>query len=267
MSHPRILSRDEKEKLDKEKNLSDFQRTKLEADAKKNWDLFYKRNADHFFKDRHWLTREFKVIRLLHEEGGGTVFEVGCGVGNTIYPLRGEFPNLFFYGCDLSPRAVDLVKGHLQYDPEKISCFQSDITNPDPPLTQNIPPQSVDLITLIYVLSAIAPEKMSLAIQNIKQVLKPGGVVILRDYGLYDHAMLRFKSGHKIQENFYKRQDGTRAYYFTTEEMAALFENEGFETSFNYYVEKETSNKKEGISVPRIFVQSQFRLRSQSNTS
>ena len=39
--------------------------------------------------------------------------------------------------------------------------------------------------------------------------------MILRDYGLYDHAMLRFKSGHKIQENFYKRQDGTRAYYFT----------------------------------------------------
>lgn len=38
------------------------------------------------------------------------MFEVGCGVGNTIYPLREEFPNLFFYGCDLSPRAVDLVK-------------------------------------------------------------------------------------------------------------------------------------------------------------
>ena len=67
MSHPRVLSRDEQEKLDKEKNISDFQKTKLEADAKKNWDLFYKRNADHFFKDRHWLTREFEVIRLLHE--------------------------------------------------------------------------------------------------------------------------------------------------------------------------------------------------------
>ena len=38
------------------------------------------------------------------------MFEVGCGVGNTIYPLREEFPDLFFYGCDLSPRAVDLVK-------------------------------------------------------------------------------------------------------------------------------------------------------------
>ena len=69
MSHPRILSNDEKEKLDKEKNISDFQRTKLEAEAKKNWDLFYKRNSDHFFKDRHWLTREFEAIRLLHEVG------------------------------------------------------------------------------------------------------------------------------------------------------------------------------------------------------
>lgn len=267
MSHPRVLSNDEKEKLEKEKKISDFHRTKLEAEAKKNWDLFYKRNSDHFFKDRHWLTREFEAIRNLHEAGSGIVFEVGCGVGNTIYPLREECPALFFYGCDISPRAVDIVKSHPQYDSDKIYCFPSDITCPDPPLTDRIPPGSVDLITLIYVLSALSPETVARAIQNIKQVLKPGGNVILRDYGLYDHAMLRFKSGHKIQEHFYKRQDGTRAYYFTTEEMAALFEEAGFEVVFNYYVHKETSNKKEGISVPRIFVQSQFRLLLQQKSS
>ena len=67
MSHPRVLSNDEKEKLEKEKKISDFHRTKLETEAKKNWDLFYKRNSDHFFKDRHWLTREFEAIRNLHE--------------------------------------------------------------------------------------------------------------------------------------------------------------------------------------------------------
>lgn len=39
--------------------------------------------------------------------------------------------------------------------------------------------------------------------------------MIFRDYGLFDHAMLRFSKGHKISDHFYVRQDGTRAYYFT----------------------------------------------------
>lgn len=40
--------------------------------------------------------------------------------------------------------------------------------------------------------------------------------MLIRDYGLYDHAMLRFTPGHKLADSFYVRQDGTRAYYFST---------------------------------------------------
>ena len=60
------------------------------------------------------------------------------------------------------------------------------------------------------------PNKLCINLNELLQVMKPGGSLLFRDYGLYDYAMLRFAPGHKLSENFYVRQDGTRAYYFTT---------------------------------------------------
>ena len=64
----RILSSEEEEKLKRDQvSVSDFKQQKLEKDAQKNWDLFYKRNSTHFFKDRHWTTREFEELRSCRE--------------------------------------------------------------------------------------------------------------------------------------------------------------------------------------------------------
>lgn len=151
--------------------------------------------------------------------------------------------------------------------------------------------------------------------------------------------MLRFNPGHKISENFYVRQDGTRAYYFTigkkyvyctvqnfifkirnstdilldclvnvcnkisehfvmifytdiedfniylyiitsrhqikkinklitlsiycvlcrlSDHLQQLAHSAGFKTISCDYVHRQTVNKKEGLSVPRIFVQAKF---------
>ena len=48
--------------LQNSKLVSDFKSGKLEAEAKKMWDLFYKRNNVNFFKDRHWTFREFEEL-------------------------------------------------------------------------------------------------------------------------------------------------------------------------------------------------------------
>ncbi|XP_041962631.1 tRNA N(3)-methylcytidine methyltransferase METTL6 [Alosa sapidissima] len=259
-SGSRILSQEELDKLKDDRVLvSEFKQQKLEKDAQKNWDLFYKRNTTNFFKDRHWTTREFEELKACREFVSQklVLLEAGCGVGNCIFPLLEEDLNIFVYACDFSPRAVEFVKQNSLYSPERCLAFQCDLTKDD--LQDNISAESVDAATLIFVLSAIHPDKMQQALVNLYMVLKPGGVVLFRDYGLYDHAMLRFKSGNKLGENFYVRQDGTRSYFFSKEMLTKLFHDAGFETVVNEYVLRETVNKKEGLCVPRVFLQSKFR--------
>lgn len=195
--------------------VSAFKQMQLEKDAQKNWDLFYKRNTTNFFKDRHWTSREFEELRACREFDSQrlVLLEAGCGVGNCIFPLLEEDRNIFVYACDFSPRAVDFVKRHPLYLPERCSAFQCDLTKDD--LRDRVPEASVDVVTLIFVLSAIHPDKMGSALENICKVVKPGGLVLFRDYGLRDHAMLRFKPGNKLGANFYVRQDGTRSYFFS----------------------------------------------------
>ncbi|XP_030846584.1 methyltransferase-like protein 6 [Strongylocentrotus purpuratus] len=263
---PRDLTEAEKQKLAEDETcVSDFKQNKLELEAKKNWDLFYKRNSTNFFKDRHWTTREFEELIAESREGKQkSLLEVGCGVGNTVYPLLDASPEIFIHCCDFSPRAVQFVKEHSAYDPARVNAFQCDITCDD--LTNNIAASSVDMVTMFFVLSAIHPDKMLQSIQNIYKALCPGGLVLFRDYGLHDHAMLRFSKGHKLSENFYVRQDGTRAFYFSTDVLSDLFIKAGFDVVVNEYVYRETVNKKEGLSVPRVFVQSKFSKKIAENS-
>lgn len=262
---PRQLSSEEEQKLSSERVLvSDFKQQQLEKEARKNWDLFYKRNSTHFFKDRHWTSREFGELKACREfeDQTLTILEAGCGVGNCLFPLLEEDLNIFAYACDFSPRAVEYVKQHPLYDPARCRVFQCDLTADD--LLAHVPPASVDAVLLVFVLSAVHPGKMHLVLRNLHKVLKPGRSVLFRDYGLYDHAMLRFKAGSKLGENFYVRQDGTRSYFFTKEFLAQLFADTGYEEVLNEYVLRETVNKKEGLCVPRVFLQSKFRKSPES---
>uniref|UniRef100_A0A2C9JZS4 Methyltransferase-like protein n=1 Tax=Biomphalaria glabrata TaxID=6526 RepID=A0A2C9JZS4_BIOGL len=212
----RELSLEEQSRLLSDTNcVSEFKQNKLELEAQKNWDLFYKRNTTKFFKDRHWTKREFEELASSSTDTGKTLvlFEVGCGVGNFIFPLLEDGSNLFVFACDFSQRAVDFVKSHSSYDSNHCTVFQADITKDDS--TATVPMETVDIATMIFVLSAIHPDKMIKSIINVAKALKPGGHILIRDYGLYDHAMLRFSKGHKLSDCFYVRQDGTRAYYFS----------------------------------------------------
>jgi methyltransferase-like protein 6 len=42
--------------------IPEFWQKKYKDEAAKNWNLFYKRNEARFFKDRHWIGREFPEL-------------------------------------------------------------------------------------------------------------------------------------------------------------------------------------------------------------
>ncbi|XP_011190912.2 tRNA N(3)-methylcytidine methyltransferase METTL6 [Zeugodacus cucurbitae] len=274
------LTDEEKSRLEAQNHrlVPEFKAQKLEEQAQRHWDIFYKRNETHFFKDRRWTTREFEeLLDFEDEKRNGNIgcskeprrlFEVGCGVGNLIFPLIEEQEEKkleakrawFYYACDFSPRAIEFLRSNPLYDEQRINAFQCDITTDQ--IHAHIPESSLDIVTMIFVLSAIHPNKFNTVVENIYRLLKPGGVVLFRDYGRYDMAQLRFKPGNKIAENFYMRQDGTRSYFFAEAELASLFTDaDRFEVVENSYVHRRTLNIKEGIDVPRIFLQSKFRKR------
>jgi len=274
----------EKIKLNSTVTLSEDEIEKFDKEADKFWNAFYCQHQNKFFKDRNWLFTEFnelspKQVELIcsKESGGGgeaesqqneiipsnetgamKIFEVGCGAGNTVFPIlqANIDPNLFIYCCDFAESAVELVKKHDLYDSSRCHAFVCDVAGEDTEFP--FPPDSLDFIVMIFVFSAIHPDRMRSTLKRLTKMLKPGGMILFRDYGRYDMAQLRFKPGKCLSENFYARGDGTRVYFFTQEEMDEMLTECGLLKVQNIIDRRLQVNRGRQIKMYRVWIQCKY---------
>lgn len=142
----------------------------FESNADSFWDAFYDIHQNKFFKDRHWLFTEFPELksRKFFKDTDSNcdtdmfnIFEIGCGVGNTILPILkyNTDPNLRLFGCDFSPRAIDILRKHQEFDDKRSNVFVLDATADDWQRVVPFEENSLDIIVMIFVISAIMPDK------------------------------------------------------------------------------------------------------------
>ncbi|KAL4399105.1 hypothetical protein ACI68E_004505 [Malassezia pachydermatis] len=258
-----------------------FMVEKTQREASKNWDKFYKAHEDRFFKDRHWTDREFDELRQDAPDlvGAGddapVLLEVGCGVGNTVYPLLEKNEALRVHCCDFSPRAVGLVEKHPQYTPDRVNAFVYDLVRDrtDGVLASHLaqrpswPP--VSTLSLIFVLSAIPPHEHEAVLRSLVQALPVGATIVFRDYARADLAQLRFHTRKDAQwaepsllsdsHDWYRRGDHTMAYFFARDEVEQLVHRVGGLAGDVEEVVKTNTNRKTGAVMERRFIQARLR--------
>ncbi|CAH8598058.1 unnamed protein product [Schistosoma rodhaini] len=153
--------------------------------------------------DRHWTTHEFTELSSLHNRTPRSLLEVGCGVGNFLIPLIESMLSISkagidiaeescvsktngisrIYACDISQRAVDILDERLKEFPVKCNAFVCDVTktyslkaalsslNSVSDQEFNNAEHGVDLVTLIFVLSALNPQEMFTCLCNVARLV------------------------------------------------------------------------------------------------
>ena len=269
-----------------------------DRDPEETWESFYQSYGGQFYKDRHWLRREVPELMPLsvranplrwcpplegtgvpvadvppsREELRGRIvgLEAGCGCGSATFPLARANDDLFILACDFSPQGIRLLKHRDEYnaqlraDSRRIYAWVSDVSKRDPWL-EGIAKDigGLDFVTLIYVLSAIEPNDMRPVIRRLANLLRPGGLLFVRDYAAGDMKQSRFdQKGAKMKDNVtYQRGEGTFAHYFTIDELRSLCCDDGVPLNpiqlMN--VQRDIVNRKADLTMHRIWIQAKFR--------
>lgn len=130
---------------------------------------------------------------------------------------------------------------------------------PYPPEWRRVPEDvaagRMDAVLLTFLASAVHPEQHAALVRRAAAALRPGGVLLFRDYGLYDLAQLRALPERMLTRQLHVRADGSLAHFFSVEEVRGLLEGgAGLEVLEARYACVRNVNRAKGLQMDRVWV-------------
>lgn len=199
------------------------------------WDAFYSVHAAKFYKDRSWIRKEHPWLFV----PGVRVAEIGCGVGNAL-ALFSDACSVT--GYDFSQKAVELARARFPRFRFKVHNVVTDSID------------ACDAAMMVFTLSAIDPQDHLQVLRNVHSALSTGGRLLFRDFGRYDYRQAKYRHEQAVGRDFYRRGDGTFAYFFSEEEFRELAERAGFRVAELETCRSLTVNRRTRFEMYRVTI-------------
>jgi SAM-dependent methyltransferase len=129
------------------------------------------------------------------------ILDFGCGCGRTLMHiplLVKNFGGYHFYGTDIDAKAISWCRANIKF-------VKFDTNSVLPPL--RYPSEFFDFIYAISVLTHLKEELQFLWLEELKRVMKPGGVLLLSVHGrgAWENYSKEFVNGMEIKGFVFKQ--------------------------------------------------------------
>jgi ubiquinone/menaquinone biosynthesis C-methylase UbiE len=130
-----------------------------------------------------WSTRDAamkaNVIELAHPQlgKGKRVLDVGCGTGTLVLALARSAPGVDVVGVDADPAILEMARAKAGSAGVQVEFIVGQVN------ALRFPDASFDLVISTLVFHHLLPEMKRQALREIQRMLRPGGRLLIADFG------------------------------------------------------------------------------------
>ena len=174
----------------------------------KGWEKkYFDKQVGSIYKE---LSEEIlKFLELLVKRN--RILDLGCGDGKYSFFIGREGYDVL--GIDISQEGIKIANNHKKLNKiENVNFKVADIANP------KLPQNSFDAISLINSYHCLTAKQRIKGLNEIKKILKKGGLIFISALFLKDQACPRIR-WKEIEENTFEDEEGKIFHFFTEKEI------------------------------------------------